>query len=199
MTLEPGNYGKVTLQEGDMGHPATLTLEGGAYHMEELDIGARGRLQCSEPCEVRVMGRLLAGPSSYIGKTAGSDANADDVRIYVGGFNTKAGELFEDPSSVVLGENSSVFARIYSPNSTLVIKDGSQVEGSLIARNIKVGNDVGITGILAPQTADMATRPVLKTALERDTDELTIVDGKIRAFMRSSVRTRSAPPMISIY
>ena len=198
LTLEPGHFGKVSVRGGG-NNPAVLTLKGGTYHMEELDIGDRGTLLCEASCDIRVMGRFLAGPYTTIGRAGGTDKNAIEVMIYVGGFDSTTGELYDDPEGAVIGEGSKVAARIYSPNTNLFIGDNAEFEGGLVARSIKLGSGVRVTGKAAPSAPVSVTAPLPESRLERDAGDISGTEGDIRAFRLSPSVRIDAGTVFTVY
>jgi len=133
--LDAGAYGDVFIKS-----KGTLRLNGGAYYFENLNLGTRSNLVCEETTEIRVKGRLYPGSKAYIGPTLGSTTvTAKDIVIYVGGVNGKNGHIRSNPKSAVIGVKNTVKANLYAPNGTLWIREGSEVEGCFIGKDVIIG------------------------------------------------------------
>jgi hypothetical protein len=141
LILDPGSYGEITVKKN-----ATLTLAGGIYHFENLDLGDAGgsRVLFQAPTDVIINNRLGPGLNAVIGPDTGSGISAADIRIYVNGINGSTGNLGATPKAAQIGYNNSLQANIYAPNGTLLIKQGTIAEGSFIAKDVQVGLSVQV-------------------------------------------------------
>jgi Zn-dependent metalloprotease len=180
LRLLPGRYNNVSLEKGSPIHPTSLTLEGGLYQVQDLKVGDFSRLECISSCEIRVQGRLIADQNSYTGYKDGSNLTADDVKIFVGGFDKKNGELFETPESVIFGINSVVIGRLYAPNSTLWLQDGSSARGTFIGREIRLGSRINVHGVKIREAK--SDTKITRSLFQRETFDIQTIDGEIRSF-----------------
>jgi hypothetical protein len=64
LTLAPGAYGAVFVQSGTT---TTLSLSGGLYQLQSLELGPLAHLVCLAACEVRIATSLTAAHHSTIG------------------------------------------------------------------------------------------------------------------------------------
>ncbi|MBK8997394.1 MAG: hypothetical protein IPM35_16825 [Myxococcales bacterium] len=144
-TLAAGDYGQVTLQMGSVADPTVLTLGGGIYNFDGLNVGEKSRVECASACEIRIKGRLEPGEDSFIGPAAGSGLTPAEVEIFVEGINGSSGALGGTPRAAVIGFDSSVQARLYAANGTLWIKSGTTATGTFVARDVLVGEGVSVS------------------------------------------------------
>jgi hypothetical protein len=143
--LSPGAYGAVKLAAGTPAHPTVLRLTGGIYEVGELDLGSRSRLECLEVCQIRIAGRLLPGPHSFLGPGPG-DPSPARLTVVVAGKNGKTGKLAAEPKAATIGIDSVVRARLYAPNGTLHLRHGTRASGGFVARDVLVGTGVVLDG-----------------------------------------------------
>jgi hypothetical protein len=153
LMLPAGSYGEVKLKAGSAKDPTVLTLSGGVYGFDELDLGERSRLECASACELRIAGHLLPGSQSYLGPPEASGLGAADVEVFVAGSNgnkcgkckdqkeeeeCKSQSIEASPMAAALGTKSEIMARLFAPNGTLWLKEDVQAEGTFIARDVIV-------------------------------------------------------------
>ncbi|MCC6897656.1 MAG: carboxypeptidase regulatory-like domain-containing protein, partial [Polyangiaceae bacterium] len=145
LTLAAGAYRNASLGLGTTADPTVLTLSGGVYHFASLDLGAASRLECSQPCDVRVQGKLGPGLGSFIGPAAGSGLAPADVQLFVAGLNGLTGTLGALPKAAAIGVGSTLHARVHVPNGTLWVRAGTAVTGTLIAKDLQLGLGASVT------------------------------------------------------
>jgi hypothetical protein len=138
-TLPPGDYGTVKLKAGSAADPTTLTLSGGIFELRGLVIGDRARVQCASPCELRIEGKLSPGAHAFIGPAPGMGLSSADVEIYVLGINGTTGNLGATPKAATIGESNTVEVRLFAPNGTVLLKDGTAATGTYIGQDVQVG------------------------------------------------------------
>jgi len=143
-TLAPGAYGPVILKAGKPNSPTVLTLDGGEYAFASLRLRRHTRLECAAACEVWIAGRLRAYRNSYIGPAEDSATLVSSVHLYVAGANGPCGTLHGIPKSARIGRNSTVRARIFAPNGTLWLRQGTSATGTFIARDVRLGMGVSV-------------------------------------------------------
>ena len=132
--LEPGHYGVVKIKP-----KGTLRLAGGTYHFKSLKLWPKASLLCITPTEIRIKERLYPSPMAYLGPSSDSTLSAKDVFVYVDGINGKNGTLRSNPKAAVIGVRNTIKANIFVPNGTLWIREGSDVTGSFIGKDVIIG------------------------------------------------------------
>ena len=141
LTLAPGSYGEIMVRKN-----ATLTLTGGTYHFENLDLGSsHAKVLFQAPTDLIIKNRLGPGKSAVIGPEDGSGVSAKEIRIYVNGSNGNTGNLGATPKAAQIGYTNTLRANIYAPNGTVWIKQGTVAEGAFIGRDVKIGKNVQVT------------------------------------------------------
>lgn len=154
--LEPGNYGDVTVKTY-----GTLTLSGGTYHMENLELGYyKANIVFQKPTEIIINNRLTTFIKSYIGPDEECDVSAKDLFIYVKGTNNEEsyfGMFFMFgmrsfnrffggfPKAVQFGGYNNIHANIYAPNGTVWIQRDTVAKGAFIGKDVLLGYGVDIT------------------------------------------------------
>ena len=140
LTLNAGSYGEILVRK-----KATLTLTGGTYHFEDLDLANKSKVLFQAPTELIINNRLRAGKNAVIGPEDGSGISAKDIRIYVNGINGSTGNLGAKPQAARVGSDNILHANIYAPNGTVWIKHGTVAEGAFIGKDVKIGYDAQVT------------------------------------------------------
>ncbi len=154
VTLPPGDYRDVTLQNGTSGNPSVLVLSaGGKYTFRNLTINS-GCQYCkiqlgtslaqAGPWDVSVCQRaMLEGPNSYI---AGGDGNKltqpEKLILYVHGSDPGAWQY-----AAKIGNDFKFTGVLMVPNGTFRSEDRGTVNGALWAKSISAGTDLGATQI----------------------------------------------------
>jgi hypothetical protein len=152
VTLAPGNYRDVILQNGSSSQPSVLVLSpGGAYTFKSLTINS-GCQYCkiqlgassavAGPWDVSVCGRaLLEGPNSYIAGGNGAKLTTPEkLVLYVGGSDPGAGQY-----AAHLGTDFSFVGVMMVPNGTFRSEDRGTVNGAVWAKAVSAGTDLGAT------------------------------------------------------
>jgi hypothetical protein len=159
VTLAPGNYGNVILQNGTMAQPSVLVLSpAGNYTFKSLTINAgcqycRIKLGTSPPSSgtwrVSVCGRaLLEGPNSYIADASDTTAvrktlaSPEKLVLYVGATDPGVGQ-----PAAKLGTDFDFVGVLIVPNGTFRSEDRGSVNGAVWARTVSSGTDLAATGI----------------------------------------------------
>ena len=137
--LAPGSYGNVVINKG-----GTLVLSGGTYHFNGFTGGQQSNVQYQSQCEVRIAGRLDIGKQSSVIASDTLTHSAKDIVIYVGGINGTDGTLGATPKAATVGASSKINANIYVPNGTVQINANSELEGSIMGKDIKIDQGVKI-------------------------------------------------------
>jgi len=140
LTLNAGSYGEILVRK-----KATLTLTGGTYHFEDLNLRNRSKVLFQAPTELIINNRLRTGKKAVISLEDGSGISAKDIRIYVNGINGSTGNLDARPLAAKIGNNSILNANIYAPNGTLWLKWCTVAEGAFIGKDVRIGHDARVT------------------------------------------------------
>ena len=143
-TLSAGSYGDVRLNAGKAHSPTVLTLDGGVFAFESLKLRKHSRLECSRPCELRINGRVRAHRDAYIGPAPDSATLVGSVQLYVAGGNGQSGTIDGSPKSVRIDRDCTIRARIFAPNGTLWLRQGTAATGTFIARDVRLGVGVDV-------------------------------------------------------
>lgn len=154
VTLPPGDYRDVTLQNGTSGNPSVLVLSaGGKYTFRNLTINS-GCQYCkiqlgtattqAGPWDVSVCQRaMLEGPNSYIAGGNGLKLTQPEKFIlYVGGTDPGAWQY-----AAKIGNDFKFVGVLMVPNGTFRSEDRGTVNGALWAKAISAGTDLGATQI----------------------------------------------------
>jgi hypothetical protein len=150
VSLSPGAYDEVRVRDR-----GTLTFTGGTYDLGDLEVGQRATVVCLAPTVLRVKGQLSLGAESTLGPGGGVEPS--DIVAYVEGRNGRLGlteddnrgddrEEYEEsrglrrrPRSAQVGTEARLHANLFAPNGTVDLQAGSEVVGSVIARDIILG------------------------------------------------------------
>ena len=151
--VPPGHYGDVVVRDGE-----TVILAGGEYAFCSLRTGRHARLEFAGPATVRVRDSLRLSNGSFTGP-ANTTLDARDIRLFVRGARPH------------FARRSRVALRLYAPESALYVDNGVVLEGSFMARRIRVGRvtvnlmaDGGpTTTTSATTTSTTSTRPTSTT------------------------------------
>jgi RHS repeat-associated protein len=138
-TLAESEHGAVVVQAG------SLTLSGGLYEFESLEVQAGGAVYCNTQCELRIADFLDAQ-----GKITGTDA----FEIFVLGENANLADPDVQPAAAELNDNFT--GRIFVPNGTLRVESPS-VDGVLVARDVRIGQGVYVEGSTANLEPDCSS------------------------------------------
>ncbi|HKO93824.1 MAG TPA: hypothetical protein VJU61_21870 [Polyangiaceae bacterium] len=172
VTLAPGNYRDVILQNGSSATPSVLVLTpGGTYTFRNLTINS-GCQYCkiqlgssasvTGPWDVSVCGRaLLEGPNSFIAGGNGAKLiTPESFILYVGGTDPGAGQY-----AAKLGTDFKFVGVMMVPNGSFRSEDRGTVNGAVWAKAVSAGTDLGATQLstTACEAALPATVPVISS------------------------------------
>lgn len=161
-----GQYGVVTLSNGIPATPTRLTLTGGVYHFQSLTVNNDARVECTNPCEVRVAGRVRVGQRSFLGSKPGiAGLGPGNTQVLVAGSNGAAGPWGE-PGAVVVDHDSTLDAYLLAPNGTTRLGHRVRFRGKIATRDAVVGSEHSGEGL---QLALIDQQPLSITVRE---DEL---------------------------
>lgn len=138
VTLAPGSYRNVTVN-----NKGTLKLTGGLYQISSLDIRQEANIFCLAQSEIRVKIEMDTDAKAFIGPDPSAPTlQASQIVFYVEGADGGGGL---SPTSVQIGERNTVFANIYAPNGTVVLKANTTATGAFIGKQAQVGERVELT------------------------------------------------------
>ena len=137
ISLDAGDYGAIEVEQN-----GTILFTGGVYNLRSLDAGKGAKLLFDSNSDVRIEDKFAADQDSFVGPDAASGISASDIIFYVNGKN---GEFNSSPKAAKIGMKASAFANFYVPNGTLWLRQGANVTGAFLAKDINVGNHVQVT------------------------------------------------------
>jgi hypothetical protein len=129
--LAAGAYGTLTA-----GTAAEVTLSGGLYQFEAIDIGARGRLVCLAACDVTVRGQVKLGQAAKLGAADSIAVSGVIVRIAGTGERT----AFDAKS------RSQIRGTIYAPSADVKLGAAAKQSGALVGNTVSVGPRARLQG-----------------------------------------------------
>jgi len=138
-TLALGSYGDIDIKKN-----GRLLLTGGTYHLKSITAGEDTWIMVQSRSEIRIADKFSSGEGSYIGPEDTTRLSAKQITFYVGGINGKTGTLGADPKAAKVGMRNTVKATFYVPNGTLWIREGSEVEGVFLGKDVEVGIGVKV-------------------------------------------------------
>jgi hypothetical protein len=138
-TLAPGSYGDIEIKKN-----GRLTLTGGTYDLVSITAGDDVWIVVQSTSEIRIADKFSSGEGSYVGPEDTTRLSANQIKFYVEGINGKTGTLGADPKAAKIGMRNTVKATFYVPNGTLWIRQGSEVEGAFIGKDVEVGIGVKV-------------------------------------------------------
>jgi hypothetical protein len=136
--LAPGSHRDVQVGPG-----ATLRLAGGAHAFRSVSLQAGGRMECAQPCEVRIAQSLTTAADAYVGASPGSPLQPSAVQLRVAG------------ATVRLDHGAAGRGALAAPAAAVALGSDVQWQGTVIGRSIDVGHGAvagGPAGEAAPAT-----------------------------------------------
>jgi hypothetical protein len=130
-SLPPGNYNNIIVS----GHH-TLTLSPGAYDIDSITLGEQSVLSVSPPGQVivNVAGNQTIAPVVFeAGSTVNGAGSAGNFELVYGGSKP-----------IFLSLGVMCYARLYAPNSLVILSAGSQWFGAMVVRNLLAWNGSAI-------------------------------------------------------
>ncbi len=146
LSIPPGNYGRIRLVDN-----TEVRLSSGTYYIDQ-DFTVSGNTEVH--CDTRSGPIVIYVNGTDLRFTGNADINLsgdpEDVRLYM--VNT-------NPSSFVLGGNSEAHMVFYAPTASVVLRDNSELRGSLVADHLSMRSNSDITydRSLNPSTAGSTT------------------------------------------
>jgi predicted acyltransferase (DUF342 family) len=133
--LASGVYGRLSV-----GAAAEMTLAGGTYQFESIDVAARGKLLCRAACDVTVRGRIAVGQATQLG--AAKDVAPSDVVFRIAGQGASTGFAAKS--------RARMRGSIYAPNVGVTIGSASSVAGAIVGGDVSVGSRARLAAATAP-------------------------------------------------
>jgi cytoskeletal protein CcmA (bactofilin family) len=128
--LPAGAYGRLTL-----GAASHLTLAGGGYQFESIELKSRARLVCAAACEVTVRGAVVLGQATRLGAADGVAAPVV-LRIAASGTST----ALDARSRAIVG------ATVYAPNGDVRLGASTRLTGGLVGHRVTIGPRARVQG-----------------------------------------------------
>jgi hypothetical protein len=152
LSLDAGSYGPLVAGAG-----ATVVLTGGDYAFASLTFADGVVLEAADDTHVVVAGRATIGADSDLGPApVEAGLPAASLRLTVLGANLDAEQPVEDPALDVR-PRTHLAAALHVPEGTARLRHGTQLEGSVAARWIRVGADALIRHVdRVPEDAPLA-------------------------------------------
>lgn len=129
--LAPGSYGRLSA-----GAAAEVTLAGGDYQFESIDLAARARLLCLAACTLTVRGRARVGQAGRLG--AGEGVAPDTVALRIAGQGER--------TALDARSRAQIRGAVYAPSAEVKVGAASRVTGSLVGDTVVVGPRVRLQG-----------------------------------------------------
>ncbi len=129
--VQAGAYGKLTA-----GTAAEVTLAGGTYQFESIDVGARAKVLCLAACDVTVRGQVKVGQAARLGAVDSIAAAAAVVRIAGSGTNTAL-----DAKS-----RADIRGTIYAPSGGVKLGAAAKQAGALVGGTVSIGPRARLLG-----------------------------------------------------
>lgn len=126
-TLQPGAYGAVQVS-------GTLTLAGGTYQFQSLDIWTNGRVEAANGVRLRIKGHLYLSSSTKLRTNPVGLARDFLVEVAGGDSNT----------AVMTDSQTEVHALITAPTGQMVFHPFTSARGAFIAKEILVNADAKV-------------------------------------------------------
>jgi len=133
--LAPGVYGALTV-----GGAAEMTLAGGTYQFESIDVASRGKLLCRAACDVTVRTRVSVGQATQLG--AAKDVASSGIVFRIAGQNASTGFAAKS--------RAKIRGSIYAPNSGVSIGSASNLTGAIVGGDVQVGSRARLAAATAP-------------------------------------------------
>ena len=122
--LAAGAYGRL-----NVGAAARVTLVGGSYQFEAIDVANRGHVLCLAACNLTVRGGVRLGRAARLGADDGVAASDVLVRIAAQG---QANALETQRRATILGS-------IYGPSGEVTIGAAARITGAVVGNVVSIG------------------------------------------------------------
>jgi len=129
--LAAGVYGTLTA-----GTAAEVTLSGGAYQFEAIDVGARARLVCLAACDVTVRGQVRLGQAARLG--AAESIAVSGVVFRIAGTDERT--AFDARS------RAQIRGTVYAPSADVKLGAATRHSGALVGNTVTVGPRARLQG-----------------------------------------------------
>jgi hypothetical protein len=129
--MGPASYRDIIVGPGGL-----LQLSGGTYSARSIAVGRRGRIVCTEACDISVAGGVVLRREAQLG--AAQPLRADQVRLNVAGSGIAPG--FEARARTV------VAATVYAPGADIALGRDGSFRGAYVGRRVTVGAGARVRG-----------------------------------------------------
>lgn len=132
-----GNYGNLDVRPN-----ATLTLTGGAFTFESIDLKPGARLYVSAAASIVVAGRVKLADGATVGPAPGSGITARHIVLVARGND---GPPNSPSQALMVGSGATVALNAYVPNGTLTIAGQTTLDGAFLGKRMMVGPGAVLT------------------------------------------------------
>jgi hypothetical protein len=122
--LAAGAYGRL-----DVGSAARVTLAGGRYQFESIDIASRGKVLCQSACELIVRTRVVIGQAARLGADDGVSSADVILRIAAQGTAT----------ALDAANRAKLLTSVYAPSGDVKIGAAAGVTGAVVGNVVTIG------------------------------------------------------------
>ncbi len=146
LVLAPGEYGDITVNK-----TGNLRFSGGVYHIRSIFAKRDSSLSFDAASEIRIEQSLRTKRAVFVGPSAGSNMNAEDIQFFVEGFDDGS-----TPRTAKFGQSNTVTSHLYVPNGTIWLKKSTVASGAFFGKNVIVGQNTDVseeTGTSNPEVA----------------------------------------------
>jgi len=127
-TFHAGSYGNVSVKPNGV-----VTLSGGDYFMESLEIKPGGELHVAAPATLYVAERVLVGNGARVLPLTG--VLPRQIVLYATGVD---GPPHKPADAIRFGSNMILAINAYAPNGTLSVGSGTMAVGAFIGQRVSI-------------------------------------------------------------
>ena len=154
-SITAGSYGDIRVGAGGL-----LNLGGGTYAVHSIRIAPRGRLVCTDACEISVLDKIIVRHLGQLGIAPARQAQKMRVNIQAsGGLALRA------------AAEATLDATFYAPSGDIRLGPKGTYRGAYIGRTVRVRANSHVTGdsALSPTTSTSTTTTTTPTSTTTST------------------------------
>ena len=154
-SITAGSYGDIRVGAGGL-----LNLGGGTYAVHSIRIAPRGRLVCTDACEISVLDKIIVRHLGQLGIAPARQAQKMRVNIQAsGGLALRA------------AAEATLDATFYAPSGEIRLGPKGTYRGAYIGRTVRVRANSHVTGdsALSPTTSTSTTTTTTPTSTTTST------------------------------
>jgi len=129
--LSPGAYARLSV-----GAAAQVTLAGGSYQFESIDVRSRAKVQCLAACDLIVRTKVTVGQAARIGAADGVAPSAVIFHVAAQGERI----AFDAKS------RSTVAGSVYAPSADVKLGSATKLTGALVGNTVAIGPRARVQG-----------------------------------------------------